>query len=177
MNFVRWPQLNHIDDALQTKFTSAPKPWTGLTRRHPDLISMGDKQRLEYRDFCDRLYDPCNRLAGVIRNHPYQKDRVDFWQPDPSGDCEDKCLAAMMILNQSYQLPLECMALAIIRTLYSLQHHAVLLIYTTRGTFVLDPQIPMILPWEKIQAHSWLMRHCKNQLWEYFTTQKPTEEK
>jgi len=74
-----------------------------------------------------------------------------------NGDCEDYALEKRRQLVQK-GLPAEALSLAIVRTSWG-EVHAVLVVDTDRGAYVLDSLTPWVTPWNKTNFH-WITRQA-----------------
>lgn len=104
----------------------------------------------------------------VNKKVKYQEDmetynRPDFWEiADDLGDCEDYVLAKREKLGELGWDVLTDLSIALCWTDLG-QYHAVLVVHTDRGDFVLDNRTDKVLPfaesgyrWDKIQkGNSW----------------------
>lgn len=104
----------------------------------------------------------------VNKKAKYQEDmetynRPDFWEiADDLGDCEDYVLAKREKLGELGWDVLTDLSIALCWTDLG-QYHAVLVVHTDRGDFVLDNRTDKVLPfaesgyrWDKIQkGNSW----------------------
>lgn len=151
---------NHLRPStrMPVGFTAATPPqWLDFVRRHPDQT--GAKPA--------RVYLSAKRLKELIRVKR-EVAKAHFYRPDPAGndrwallqgrepgDCEDMALtirAALAALGWH----MGALRPAICKTTLG-RGHAVLLIHTTVGVYVVDNLIAHIAPWAGL-LHSWIAR-------------------
>ncbi len=101
--------------------------------------------------------------SAIARADDQENDGVpDRWNlplldGTKKGDCEDYALEKRRQLIQQ-GLPAEALSLAIVRTSWG-ETHAVLVVDTDRGAYVLDSLTPWVTPWTK--AHfQWITRQA-----------------
>lgn len=102
------------------------------------------------------------RVNELINNHPYVTDEAlwhtgDYWATPGEfmaygGDCEDFATAKYLALR-AIGLPEGMMRIAIVRDLVLGQPHAILLVSTPQGVYVLDNQSPQIKRVETVHRY------------------------
>ena len=110
-----------------------------------------------------------NREPGVTDLALY--GRPEFWtlMDGHGGDCEDYALTKRARLIAA-GLPPDCLQIARGR-LFDGSGHAVLLVETDRGAYVLDNINPAILPWRdrRVSIRRWTDRTSSDGQWVSFT--------
>ncbi len=86
----------------------------------------------------------------------------DYWEapaltPGARGDCEDFALVKRRLLI-AQGIPAAALSLAIVRTRYN-EDHAVLVVATQQGDFVLDNLAFSVRPWQKT-GYDWVSRQA-----------------
>ncbi|KQY29705.1 hypothetical protein ASD21_04150 [Caulobacter sp. Root1455] len=132
----------------------------------PTLVaSSGPVQRVALTDKTWALLSKTNRSINnaIARADDFDHDGVpDRWDlplldGSKKGDCEDYALEKRRRLIQQ-GLPAEALSLAIVRTSWG-EVHAVLVVDTDRGAYVLDSLTAWVTPWT--QAHfQWITRQA-----------------
>jgi predicted transglutaminase-like cysteine proteinase len=82
----------------------------------------------------------------------------DYWDMpfengSKTGDCEDYALEKRKLLI-SAGLPMNALSVALVRTAWK-ESHAVLLVHTNNGDYVLDNLSPFVEPWMAVR-YTWL---------------------
>src|SRR3546814_515145 len=107
-------------------FRPAPPPWP----RAAQLIAVNKRVNaaLRYRDDADE----------------------DLWEVGGhEGDCEDFAIRKLQELTRGYGFPRGALTLAACR-LDRGRGHAVLLVHSDKGVYVMDNLTPRVLPWRKL---------------------------
>ena len=99
----------------------------------------------------NRVNDKLNR-AIARKTDIANYGQVDFWTTPladgvTSGDCEDYVLEKKRALIKA-GVPADALSIAVVTTSWG-EAHAVLLVNTDQGEYVLDNTTPWILPWRK----------------------------
>lgn len=99
----------------------------------------------------NRVNDKVNR-AIARKTDIAHYGRIDFWTTPlaegvAAGDCEDYVLEKKRALIES-GLPASALSIAVVTTSWG-EAHAVLLVATDQGEYVLDNTTPWIVPWRK----------------------------
>ena len=99
----------------------------------------------------NRVNDKVNR-AIARKTDIANYGEIDFWTTPlaegvSSGDCEDYVLEKKRALIQA-GLPASALSIAVVTTSWG-EAHAVLLVDTDQGEYVLDNTTPWIVPWHK----------------------------
>lgn len=84
----------------------------------------------------------------------------DYWEAPslegrPTGDCEDFALVKRRLLIEN-GIPAAALSLAVVKTRYG-EDHAVLIVSTQQGDFVLDSLAYDVKPWQKT-GYTWISR-------------------
>lgn len=130
--------------------------WTGMFARYDrEMKNGGNAERisdwknelqqykgLSLKAMADRVNDKVNKVKYIGDNKNWGKS--DYWATPVEflgrgGDCEDYAIAKYIALR-SLGVPEERMRLAIVHDTYKDIPHAVLVVYTNDGTFILDNQ-------------------------------------
>lgn len=107
------------------------------------------------------LWATLRSVNRSVNGHSYKTDmqrygREEFWaEIDQGGDCEDYALEKRRRLLAA-GVPLDALKIAICRTETG-EGHAVLMIDTNKGAYVLDNRRQNPTPWEQL-PYQWLMR-------------------
>lgn len=102
-----------------------------------------------------------SRINREVNSIPYQSDMSrygteEFWtEIDTSGDCEDYALEKRRRLIGA-GVRVDDLSLAICVTERD-EHHAVLVLHTDKGSYVLDNRRPDPLPWTDL-PYTWIAR-------------------
>lgn len=139
------------------KFVPAPAAWFALLRQFPEL------------DPADASFKPlrltAERAARLIKVNQavnaalrYRNDAgADFWEVGGrEGDCEDFAIRKLHDLAGRHGLPRGALTLAACR-LDRGRGHAVLLVHSDKGVYVLDNLTPRVLPWRAL-PYRWVAR-------------------
>ena len=146
---AQWPRLagNRPDDA-----TPAPAPAVDYDRIDLDSETMAVLKAVNNR---------VNRtLIADTDAHVYSVN--DYWDaptltPGARGDCEDFALIKRRLLI-AQGIPAAALSLAIVRTRFN-EDHAVLVVATKQGDFVLDNLAYRVRPWQKT-GYYWVSRQA-----------------
>jgi len=154
--------MSHIDESYSFGRIEAPTQWHSVSS---ELISQQEPTQHPYDDIQEKQH--LHTKIRDIRNCIYTPDATrDIWQSNPNGDCEDKCLHLIGLYTEHDLF--NSLRLAICE-LSSGTQHAVLLMYTTEGTKVIDPtRSTLAVDWENYPISKWIMRHRIGFLWENF---------
>ena len=138
-------------------FVPAPAAWFKLLRQFPDL------------DPATTDFSPARltvaRAAQIIKVNRevnaalrYRDDSgKDSWEVGwREGDCEDFAIRKLRDLIVGFDFPRGALTLAACR-LDRGRGHAVLLVHSDRGVYVMDNLTPRILPWRRL-PYSWVAR-------------------
>jgi predicted transglutaminase-like cysteine proteinase len=88
----------------------------------------------------------------------------DYWElpfegGNGAGDCEDYVLQKRKIL-MSQGVAMNALSIALVKTSWN-EPHAVLLVRTDKGDYVLDNLTPLIKPWKSV-AYTWIKLQSRN---------------
>ncbi|MCB1492036.1 MAG: transglutaminase-like cysteine peptidase [Rhodobiaceae bacterium] len=130
--------------------TSAPYAYKALCRTTPSACTGGGVDRMVLNDDNLALLDTVNRKFNAsiqsledMANHGLP----DVWSVGGKyGDCEDFALAKRQALIDA-GVPASALSMAVVRTAEGVGH-AVLVVRTDRGDFVLDNRRAEILGWD-----------------------------
>ena len=144
--------------------------WSRLAGNRPDDSTLSPAPAADYvRIDLDRgamaTLKAVNRRVnrGLIADtdaRVYQTN--DYWDAPPltpgaRGDCEDFALVKRRLLIEQ-GIPAAALSLAIVRTRYN-EDHAVLVVATRQGDFVLDNLAFAVKPWQKTD-YDWISRQA-----------------
>ncbi len=159
---------------MQTVEVKAPplKAYTEFCASYVDecKVDRGQPAIIEYTaELVNDLRSVTIMVNGLIKDAPDQEhwnvaDRWDFAESG-YGDCEDKQLLKRKILEQSFGLPHRAMRMA--EVLYrnrdgENEGHAVMLVFTTQGVFVLDNLTDAVKHVEDLGHYQFLKRESSN---------------
>ena len=135
----------------------APSAWFDLLRAHPELDPAAARftpARLSIA----RAAQLMKVNKEINRRISYRHDaEKDVWEvADKAGDCEDYAILKLRTLVQDYGFPRGALPLAACRDGRS-RGHAVLLIHSDRGVYVLDNLTTRVLPWRDL-PYNWVAR-------------------
>jgi predicted transglutaminase-like cysteine proteinase len=149
--------LPHSSAMAAGNFVPAPAAWFTLLRQFPDL------------DPATATFEPARltvgRAAQIIKVNKevnaairYRDDAdKDFWEVGGSeGDCEDFAIRKLQDLVGHYGFPRGALTLAACRLDHA-RGHAVLLVHSDKGVYVMDNLTPRVLPWRKL-PYRWVAR-------------------
>jgi predicted transglutaminase-like cysteine proteinase len=147
---------NRQDNRLYTvpvEPAQAPKQWRDFCKRHPDDCRADSAvAAIKLTASAWGKLDAINRLANrsvtprTDQAHWHEEDRWDY-PDDGYGDCEDYALLKRRLLIEA-GLPAGALMLTVVWTRQQ-NGHAVLLVRTDKGEFVLDSENPQIRHWAK----------------------------
>lgn len=138
-------------------YVPAPAAWFALLRQFPEL----DPAREDFTPVKLTIA----RAAELIRVNQdvnaamtYRDDADrDFWEVGGAeGDCEDFAIRKLQELVRDYGFPRGALTLTACR-LDRGRGHAVLLVHSDRGVYVMDNLSPRVLPWRRL-PYSWVAR-------------------
>ncbi|KQT80939.1 hypothetical protein ASG54_05645 [Aureimonas sp. Leaf460] len=112
----------------------------------PEACPVGDGRTLDWSESTKALVSSVNRQ--VNRRIRPVNERGDTWSANvASGDCEDFALTKRQALLEA-GLPSSALRIAVATTSTG-EGHAVLVVKTEAGDFVLDNRIGRVLPWHQ----------------------------
>jgi len=141
---------------------SAPAGFISFCLRHPDQCDTTEDQRriVEFNDETWKTMKDVN--YDINRSVRFQDDivqygRNEYWNiaANGYGDCDDYVLTKRKALIDA-GFPARALRITIVRT-YTDIGHAVLLVSTDRGDYVLDNRTSQIHPWEHAR-YEWISR-------------------
>lgn len=97
-------------------------------------------------------------INAAINKKPYEFDRTKAWEINSQGDCKGKVFAKMLRL-QAEGVPAGSMSLVIGKTK---EFHAVLMLHTTEGDYVLDTKTNIITGWQNVAMQYHYMHNAGN---------------
>lgn len=146
---AQWPRLagNHQGNA-----TPASAPAADYDRIDLDSATMVTLKTVNNRVNRTLIADTDARVYNVN----------DYWDapaltPGARGDCEDFALIKRRLLIEQ-GIPAAALSLAIVRTRFN-EDHAVLVVATKQGDFVLDNLAYRVRPWQKT-GYYWVSRQA-----------------
>jgi predicted transglutaminase-like cysteine proteinase len=82
---------------------------------------------------------------------------ADLWEVGTTeGDCEDYAIRKLKTLVEEHGFPRGALTLSACRT-HDGRGHAVLLVHSDRGVYVMDNLTPRVLPWHRL-PYRWVAR-------------------
>ncbi|HMA13829.1 MAG: transglutaminase-like cysteine peptidase [Bacteroidota bacterium] len=149
--------LPHSSAMAAGDFVPAPAAWLNLLRQLPDL----DPGDVAFRPLrltggrAARLLKVNQEVNAALR---YRDDAgKDYWEVGgQEGDCEDFAIRKLRDLTQRHGFPRGALTLAACRLDYD-RGHAVLLVHSDKGVYVMDNLTPRVLPWRKL-PYRWVAR-------------------
>jgi predicted transglutaminase-like cysteine proteinase len=116
----------------------------------------------------DRLEEINDRINGAIKPMSDMATHgvPDHWdlpleEGDPRGDCEDYALEKQRtLINEGF--PAEALSIAVVTTRWG-EEHAVLIVSTDGGDFVLDNLTPRVRAWRDVNYYKWIERQAPGQ--------------
>ena len=138
-------------------FTPAPAAWFALLRAHPELDPAGTPLS-PVRMTVGRaaLLMKVNKAINA-RLHYRDDPGRDIWEVGArEGDCEDFAIRKLAVLTGGQDFPRGALTLAACR-LDRGRGHAVLLVHSDRGVYVLDNLTNRVMPWRAL-PYDWVAR-------------------
>jgi predicted transglutaminase-like cysteine proteinase len=136
----------------------APAAWLSLLRKSPEL----DPEAVPFSPA--RL--SVARAAQLIKVNKevnaqitFRNDErgADLWEVGTTeGDCEDYAIRKLKTLVEEHGFPRGALTLSACRT-HDGRGHAVLLVHSDRGVYVMDNLTPRVLPWHRL-PYRWVAR-------------------
>ena len=138
----------------------APPAWFALLRQHPEL------------DPATKRFVPAplsvGRAAQLVKVNKEINGRItyredvpgkDVWEiGDRAGDCEDYAIRKLQTLVSEHGFPRGALTLAACRLERGRgRGHAVLLVHSDRGVYVMDNLTPRVVPWHML-PYRWIAR-------------------
>lgn len=147
--------------AAAADFATSATEETGLAAPEPAPTAAGSVFTLDRPGW--RVVNAVNRQVNRAIRHVEDRDRFgqeDHWtRPEAGqGDCEDYVLAKRFALIES-GVPAEALSIAIVETAWG-ETHAVLLLASDRGEYVLDSLSPWVLRWDRVD-YRWRERQVR----------------
>lgn len=139
------------------KLIPAPSAWFALLRQHPEL----DPAETRFKPVKLTL----GRAAQLVKVNKEVNKRIQFrddpgddiWEVgDRAGDCEDYAIRKLQTLIQEHGFPRGALTLAACR-LDRGRGHAVLLVHSDRGVYVMDNLTYRVMPWREL-PYNWVAR-------------------
>lgn len=149
--------LPRSSDMSSGEFVPAPAAWFALLRQHPELDPQHEPLApVKLTPARAALLIKVNQ--DINRKVRYRKDAGgDVWQiGGREGDCEDIAIRKLAVLTQVHGLPRGALTLSACRLERGLGH-AVLLVHSDSGVYVLDNLTPRVMPWQSL-PYSWIAR-------------------
>ncbi len=138
-------------------YVPAPAAWFALLRKHPELDPAGHPMAPMTLTVARaaKLIEVNKAVNSAIR---YRDDASrDVWEVGgKEGDCEDFAIRKLAELTGRHGVPRGALTLSACR-LERGRGHAVLLVHSDRGVYVMDNLTPRVLPWEKL-PYRWVAR-------------------
>lgn len=129
------------------------EPYASYCRRYPDHCDLSGPHIVEFNSDTSRLLQVENASANsavIVASDEELYDREEYWAfpSHGAGDCEDIALFKRERLV-GFGLPRGAMTIAIVHHRGMMFPHAVLLIETTAGTYLLDSLENDIVLWHE----------------------------
>lgn len=135
----------------------APAAWFALLRQHPELDPAATRfspMKLSVGR-ATQLMKVNKAVNGRIAYR--DDDAQDVWEVgDRAGDCEDYAIRKLKTLVQDYGFPRGALTLTACK-LDRGRGHAVLLIHSDRGVYVMDNLTNRVMPWHDL-PYNWVAR-------------------
>jgi predicted transglutaminase-like cysteine proteinase len=138
-------------------FVPAPAAWFNLLRQHPELDPQSTPMAsVNLTPARAALLMKVNK--EVNREVSYRADAgSDVWTVGGrEGDCEDIAIRKLAVLTQVHGVSRGALTLAACRLDYS-RGHAVLLVHSDSGVYVMDSLTSRVAPWRSL-PYSWTAR-------------------
>ena len=142
---------------MEGPLIAAPAAWFALLRNHPEL----DPAQTPFAP----LKLTVSRAAQMIKVNKEINGRIkfrndpgrDIWQVgDREGDCEDYAIRKLLTLVEDHGFPRGALTLAACRLEHGLGH-AVLLVHSDKGVYVMDNLAYRVMPWHRL-PYRWVAR-------------------
>lgn len=142
-------------------FVGALAKWTNFLARYPDQ----EAAATETIALTDEVWRRLDRVNRDVNRLPYVAESVDYWKllTTDGGDCEDAALTKRKRLAAE-GMPIGALRLALALTPDGIGH-AVLIIVTDAGDYVLDNGTDAIRPWRDT-PYIWMARSREGVTWE-----------
>ncbi|MEQ8357748.1 MAG: transglutaminase-like cysteine peptidase [Kiloniellaceae bacterium] len=140
------------------KLIPAPAAWLSLLRRHPELAPK-EAPFVPVQLSVARAAQLVKVNKEVNKEITFRDDTrgADLWQVGVrEGDCEDYAIRKLQVLVEGHGFPRGALTLAACR-LESGRGHAVLLVHSDRGVYVMDNLAYRVTPWRAL-PYSWVAR-------------------
>jgi len=149
--------LPHSSAMAAGAFVPAPAAWFALLRQFPELdpaIAAFEPVKLT-AGRAARLVKVNKEVNAALR---FRDDAgEDFWEVGGSeGDCEDFAIRKLRDLTRHHDFPRGALTLAACSLDYG-RGHAVLLVHSDKGVYVMDNLTPRVLPWRRL-PYRWVAR-------------------
>ncbi len=153
-----WPKSTTMP-VLGIQVPNPPK-WDVYVSRYPEIKDLDPKTRSAEK-MTDELWRVLVRCNREVNAFVFQADVVDDWDHTLPGDCENIAFQKRLRLSQKHDFHMGALRpalLAIPNITYSQaeRHHMVLLVFTDKGTYVMDNLVPFVMPWERYPVRRWI---------------------
>lgn len=139
-----------------TKWTTVLGRFEGHMRANPDIVKAMENRLSNFRG--QSLKTMADNVNDMMNERPYISDKRNWGQTDywatpvefmkRGGDCEDFAIAKYTALR-TLGVPEERLRLAIVQDTQKNIPHAVLVVYTEEGAYLLDNQIKTLVDAER----------------------------
>jgi predicted transglutaminase-like cysteine proteinase len=138
-------------------FVPAPPAWFNLLRQYPELDPQ-DSPRASLKLTPARAALLMKVNKEINRKVRYREDAGrDVWKiGGREGDCEDIAIRKLAVLTQVHGLPRGCLTLSACRLDHG-RGHAVLLVHSDSGVYVMDNLTSRVVPWRSL-PYRWIAR-------------------
>ncbi len=138
------------------KLIQAPAAWFALLRNHPEL-DPAEAQLAPLKLTAGRAALLIKVNKEINKAIKFRDDEGDIWQVgNGEGDCEDYAIRKLMTLIQDHGFPRGALTLAACKQARG-KGHAVLLVHSDKGVYVLDNLTYRVTPWHKL-PYEWIAR-------------------
>jgi len=144
-------------DMWSGEFVPAPAAWFNLLRQHPELDPEGAPMApVNLTPARAALIMKVNK--EINRKVRYREDAgSDVWKiGGREGDCEDIAIRKLAVLTQVHGMPRGALTLSACRLDHG-RGHAVLLVHSDSGVYVMDNLTSRVAPWRSL-PYSWIAR-------------------
>lgn len=138
------------------KLIQAPAAWFALLRSHPEL-DPAESQHAPLKLTVSRAARLIKVNKEINKDIKFRSDEGDVWQVgNTEGDCEDYAIRKLRTLVQDHGFPRGALTLAACKLDRGIGH-AVLLVHSDKGVYVLDNLAWRVTPWHKL-PYQWIAR-------------------
>jgi predicted transglutaminase-like cysteine proteinase len=149
--------LPHSTPMSVGELVPAPAAWFHLLRQNPQLDpGSAAFEPVKLSASRSAALIKVNRAVNTAMRFRNDADR-DLWEVGGrEGDCEDFAIRKLRDLTRHHDFPRGALTLAACSLDYG-RGHAVLLVHSDKGVYVMDNLTPRVLPWRKL-PYRWVAR-------------------